>query len=704
MSMRVERLSSSIALAAAAVMLGALAWPLAVGKVFQQDDLGLFHLPVRQFYAQCLAAGDDPRWMPGLYCGFDLHGEGQAGLDHPLHRLLYGTLPLAAAFQLEVWLNYPALFLGTALLLGRLGLRRDASLLGALLFTFAGFNIIHYVHVNAMAVIAHVPWLLLGIHTALRSVDPRRAGRAAVGVAVLTASQWLLGYPQYVAFSVVVEGLFATWVGARDGRSWVRLAAAKWLGTLVGCDQLLPTLGALAASARSRPGGDGPVTGSLHPLNLLQFVAPYAFAFRHYEPGGHPSWPMHEQAVYAGAAVPALVVWWISCKVSQPGAARRDPRGPLLFAAIALLLALGSFTPIYPLAAQLPLVGFFRVPSRYVFFAHALTALVAAMAYDGLARWSRPGRRIWPLLLVPLASLLAGFGLWMLPRPDVSAQLAPLRGVLAGTIAVGLPALVVGLAARGRRWSLVALVALVALDQVQHGLEMIVRRDVPQSIPSSAIKTSHRVKADSNRLVLSGYRLVDGYIGLHPLRRLDYNRAASLEVACAGPAPCPRVRLVGHAVASRDPRTDIERIDRATTALVETPLSLPPGPQGTATVLSDRPGAILMTTNALVPRLLVVSESYHPGWRATIDGRPATLLRTNGDFLGCVVGPGRREVRLRFDPASHRLGRALAIAGVVLMAAWWVRCGKRQTGGFRMPAALRARPARAAGPLLPVHA
>ena len=33
-------------------------------------------------------------------------------------------------------------------------------LFGATAFTFCSFNLLHFVHVNAVAVIAHMPWLL----------------------------------------------------------------------------------------------------------------------------------------------------------------------------------------------------------------------------------------------------------------------------------------------------------------------------------------------------------------------------------------------------------------------------------------------------------------------------------------------------------------------------------------------------------------
>ena len=132
-----------------------LARPLWENKVVVDSDLGRAHLPSRYFYQQCLQAGDTFTWCPGQFCGYFIHGEGQGGYDHPIHRALYTYLPLVPAFNLEVFLNYPFMLLGTYLFLRRHGLSRDIALFGGLSFAFSGFNLPHYPHTNAIAIIAH---------------------------------------------------------------------------------------------------------------------------------------------------------------------------------------------------------------------------------------------------------------------------------------------------------------------------------------------------------------------------------------------------------------------------------------------------------------------------------------------------------------------------------------------------------------------
>src|SRR5689334_12099840 len=79
-----------------------LAFPLVTGRVFTKDDLAAWHLPFRFLYAQALRAGDSFLWTPAARSGLYIHGEGEAGLSHPLHLLLYRVLPLGPAFNLEI--------------------------------------------------------------------------------------------------------------------------------------------------------------------------------------------------------------------------------------------------------------------------------------------------------------------------------------------------------------------------------------------------------------------------------------------------------------------------------------------------------------------------------------------------------------------------------------------------------------------------
>src|SRR5688572_28857645 len=144
-----RRVQRTTTIAAVALLL-ALAMPALFGLVFTADDLGAFHLPLRAFYAHALAGGDAFDWCPDLYGGFYLTGEGQVGTYHPLHLLLYRWLPLTWAWNVECLIAYPFMLAGVYALLRRNGLAPAVSLFGGIVCTFCGFNLLHFVHVNAV--------------------------------------------------------------------------------------------------------------------------------------------------------------------------------------------------------------------------------------------------------------------------------------------------------------------------------------------------------------------------------------------------------------------------------------------------------------------------------------------------------------------------------------------------------------------------
>jgi hypothetical protein len=174
-----------------------------------------------------------------------------------------------------------------------------------------------------------------------------------------------------------------------------------------------------------------------------------------------------------------------------------------------------------------------------------------------------------------------------------------------------------------------------------------------------------------------------------PAKRLDYAKAASLRVAGATVllAPrrrdasgrartmgfeqlagaLPRARLVASARVSAQPAVDLEALDVETAALVDEPVALEAGAPGTARTLSDLPGAISLAVDAPTRQLLVLSESFHPGWRVAVDGGPARVLRANGDFIGVVVGAGAHRVELRFAPRSFVVGRWITLAALAFV-------------------------------------
>ncbi|HET8622430.1 MAG TPA: hypothetical protein VFM14_02605 [Gemmatimonadales bacterium] len=96
-----------------------------------------------------------------------------------------------------------------------------------------------------------------------------------------------------------------------------------------------------------------------------------------------------------------------------------------------------------------------------------------------------------------------------------------------------------------------------------------------------------------------------------------------------------------------------------------------PAPAETrAEVLEWEPGRMRVALHGADPKptYLVISESWYPDWHVSIDGKPAALIRADHAFLGVVLPPGARDVRLWFDSASYRRGRLVTLLAILATA------------------------------------
>jgi hypothetical protein len=104
---------------------------------------------------------------------------------------MYRGLPLQTALILEIVLPYPFLLAGAWLLL-RGWCHPAAALFGAVLWTFCGFMMSHSVHVNMVAVLSHLPWLLWAFQSAgMAESSPQRwasvgGDQSVDGIATIT--------------------------------------------------------------------------------------------------------------------------------------------------------------------------------------------------------------------------------------------------------------------------------------------------------------------------------------------------------------------------------------------------------------------------------------------------------------------------------------------------------------------------------------
>jgi hypothetical protein len=387
------RLLSWVAAVCSLALFLPLTRPLFTGRILVSGDMSGYHVPMRHLYQQALHARELLLWTPAVFAGYYLHGEGQVGMLHPLHLVLYSTLPLDVAFNLEVLSSYMAAFAGMFWLLRRLRLATPAALFGSMLFAFSGFQVLHVQHVNVVAVVAHIPWLLAFAHLLVNDESGRRRAVGFAGVAIVLASAVLLGFPQAVWWNVLALCAFAPLfsVGRDRRRALVLCGAAACAGILLGGIQLLPTIDMVRHSVRAHTPRDFALSYSLHPWNVVQLWSPYVFTNRAYSPVDYLQ--PHEFGIYSGAMLTIAPLWlWIRRDALAPR--RTLLVGAAVFAALMLVLAFGRFGRLGILLTYLPGIGSMRAPARYIVLVQFTLVLFAAIAFDDLVRYQKAASRL----------------------------------------------------------------------------------------------------------------------------------------------------------------------------------------------------------------------------------------------------------------------------------------------------------------------
>jgi Bacterial membrane protein YfhO len=93
---------------------------------------------------------------------------------------------------------------------------------------------------------------------------------------------------------------------------------------------------------------------------------------------------------------------------------------------------------------------------------------------------------------------------------------------------------------------------------------------------------------------------------------------------------------------------------------------------GFADVVESGITRLAIRTQASAPAVLVVSQTYYPGWTAMVDGKLTPTLAADVTLTGIPVPAGAHEVQLVFQPLSFRLGLALTIVATIIMSAMMI--------------------------------
>jgi hypothetical protein len=165
------------------------------------------------------------------------------------------------------------------------------------------------------------------------------------------------------------------------------------------------------------------------------------------------------------------------------------------------------------------------------------------------------------------------------------------------------------------------------------------------------------LSADANGFV----ELVDAPYSVN-VRKKDFNRAQQAWLSSELPAKgiYPKVRLLE--AEPRDPSgIDVLGYD------VRYPIPKPEPPPGEVLNVERRGEDFHVRARADRSCVLLLKMTFHPGWKAQVDGASVAPIHMMPSYVGVPLDVGTHEVVLRFDPGPEKLILALA-GGAILLA------------------------------------
>ena len=97
--------------------------------------------------------------------------------------------------------------------------------------------------------------------------------------------------------------------------------------------------------------------------------------------------------------------------------------------------------------------------------------------------------------------------------------------------------------------------------------------------------------------------------------------------------------------------------------------------------LSVNNGHILGDIEVDTHKMLFFSIPFSEGWRAYIDGQPATIYRANDAYMSVLLEPGKHSVELLYTTPGIKIGFICTLIGCIcLVISWKFRCVKSDHG------------------------
>lgn len=685
------------------------------GRGYPQTDHAETFYPLSVFAANALRSGQFPMWLPFSFGGIPLLEFASAGILYPPRLLV--TFFLSPIRQHDLLLVSHLLLAGLGMyaLLRCWGANAFGATLGAIVWELNGHNAFWLVFEHLPITAAWLPVMLLGATLTVRrrSVWWAIATGAALGIVILQGSL------HYVYLGAL---LLAGWYGALAVLAARALFLQGRQRSALFC-LALPVLSAIVVAALSAAYWLPflQMLSAVHrqPLSLeaqLNNAFPWAEVIRGLLfPEDNPAGKDPDFPSLAFVGLPALIL-------AVPALFRRS--APVLLGSILGAVSLGMIVGVRPLylllLKVLPYWGTFHPHEGFYLFCFAIAVLAGLGASEVHQRLAKAGMSgsFWFVLgsavLVAEAWQLISFARainpvqparteWLYPETPLITTLQELQrdhrvlpiywrldsGDWTPPVFAGKVAAAFGIRSGSGYESLLPLHTALLWKTVEQGGVPITPDHLPPSVrpfffhdrlPLSLLeKLSVGLLVtlpDVQPLDVSGrdplldgtlrlvYQGADGWIyeDTHALPR-----AFLVPRVVAVPDPLAALQMLADpSFDAREAAIVIGGLPSAQAALL--PSNVPAnGPEAAATIVRDRLNDVEIQATTSNTALLVLNDSWAPGWKAFVDGMEQPVLRVNYAFRGVIVPEGEHHILFLYRPRLLLIGLTVSAGSLLLV-------------------------------------
>lgn len=140
----------------------------------------------------------------------------------------------------------------------------------------------------------------------------------------------------------------------------------------------------------------------------------------------------------------------------------------------------------------------------------------------------------------------------------------------------------------------------------------------------------------------------------------------------------PRAYVVSRAIEEKNPVEVIKRLSRSSFDPLKEVILEQPFPISTngefrskAEIVAYAHQSVTINASLNGSGLLVLADSFYPGWRAYVDGKETKILRANLFFRAVPLSPGEHMVEFRYQPLSFTIGWVISLLTLVGIIFWY---------------------------------